>query len=306
MKIVFFLALLANIVFFIWHYRAGDFQRVINHDAEFIVPKSQQIWLVSELEKQPPVIVVTPHDNVTAKSTVTLPKNAIDSVKKQSFPLLTLSATPIVLAMPHKPIKAVSSKTSPKVVSNILVKFIAPVATVKVTVTKPIKPIKPIKIAKPIKIVKPILPAPKVFYCYQTKSFSSKSMAENWARKQAGTLKWVREKQTQVTDYVVYYSMTVKKKNQLPDLPWIKKPLSLQHNEIKKTISVGIFKNEADALKIQRIWLKKGFQAKVGKRYKSFSSVVVQMKTVKTKRQLLVGLAKSANNPNLELSAKCN
>lgn len=74
MKILFFLALLANLVFFLWHYNAGAFHHAADK-TELAAPKTKQIWLLSELEKKPPVNMAATHivplaANLTAPATV--------------------------------------------------------------------------------------------------------------------------------------------------------------------------------------------------------------------------------------------
>ena len=54
MRILFFLALLANLVFFLWQYNAGGFHQS-GDEGEPIPASTKQIWLLSELEKKPPV-----------------------------------------------------------------------------------------------------------------------------------------------------------------------------------------------------------------------------------------------------------
>jgi hypothetical protein len=67
MKILFFLALLTNLVFFLWQYHVGAFNHAVN-ETEIVNPEPKQIWLVSELKNKPPVSV--PVTQLTAPATV--------------------------------------------------------------------------------------------------------------------------------------------------------------------------------------------------------------------------------------------
>lgn len=81
MKNLFFLALLANLVFFLWQYNAGSFRHMADKP-EFVNPNPKQIWLESELEKKPPVTVAAIHPS-PATTTLTAPSTVVSRPEKK-------------------------------------------------------------------------------------------------------------------------------------------------------------------------------------------------------------------------------
>jgi hypothetical protein len=82
MKIVFFLALLINLIFFLWQYNAGAFHHVTD-DAQIAPAEPKQIWLLSELaQKQPATVIKTPIPPTTLS--ITAPAAVITRATKNN------------------------------------------------------------------------------------------------------------------------------------------------------------------------------------------------------------------------------
>lgn len=271
MKILFFLALLANLVFFLWQYNAGAFHHATDK-AELANPEPKQIWLVSELEKKPPVPVAATH---TAPIT-TNPTTAATITARTE----TANPQQLVTTAPVNPVQApVPNQTTP-------VASASPPATA----TTPVK----------------------TFYCYQVKGFADKTAVSRWAQQQAlaPTALQLKEIPAVVADYMVNYpaaSSFAESKNNIAILKehGINNFFMINHGEFKGAISLGVFRSEARAMKAQQVLIQKGIKAKVTPRYKTAPVVSAQIKTEKTKPQLLATLAGQARQPSVELLSQC-
>jgi hypothetical protein len=266
MKILFFLALLVNLVFFLWQYNAGAFHNAADK-TEIASPEPKQIWLLSELAKKPAVSVAAIHTptrvvtNLIAPATVISrptknnPQHLITSTIVNSVQISATSATPMT-----------------------------PVATVTA----------------------------KTFYCYQVGGFADKAAVIHWAQQQAldETSLQLKETPPVIADYLVNYpaaaTLADSKKNMaVLTTHGINDFFMINQGEFKGTISLGVFKNEARAIKAQQILIQKGINAKVSKRYKTAATVSAQIKTEKTRPQLLATLAGHAPQPRVELVSQC-
>lgn len=274
MKKIFFLALLANLVFFLWQYHAGAFQHPTDA-VEFTIPKSKQILLLSELDKKPsaPIKVAT-ISNPPVASTVTVPAAII--ARKTKNPLQHLVTSTRVNTIQATKARAVSQATKTKAI---------PTAT-------------------------PATIAVKKFYCYQVGTFASKAAATHWLQTLGKvSLRRLKQNQPMVADYLVYFPATnvaeSKKNMAMLKTQGINDFFMLNNGEFKGGISLGVFKNEAFAVHAQQVLILKGINAKVSKRYKTPPSVSAQIKTEKTKAQILAALTRQAPRLRVELLSKC-
>lgn len=257
MKILFFLTLLANLVFFLWQYNAGGFHRA-EEKTEISNPEPKQIWLLSELPKKPPVTVAAIQTPPLAAPAVNVPQPA---------------------------------KNNPQVPTLLPVLKPAVAATASATPTT-------------------TATAVKQFYCYQIKGFSDKSAAMHWSQK-AGVSMSLRFKEIPpvVADYVVNYPVPTPAKSgesgEFLKQHGIKNFFVINHGESKGSISLGVFKSEAHAIKAQRMFIQKGINAKIAKRYKASPAVLTQLKTEQNRSQLLASLAKYTRHPKVESLSQC-
>lgn len=261
MKNLFFLALLANLVFFLWHYNEGDFHHAAS-ESEFVTSAPKQILLVSELEKKPPVIAALTH-SATVEPKLTAPA-VISSQNAKN----TLQHSPVSTAI----------KTA-----------IAPVATEISTAA-----------------------VTKTFYCYQVRGFSDKTAATHWSQQPSINSSSLQIKETLpvVADYLVNYPAAATLAESKKTVDFLKSHgvtdfFMINHGEFKGAISLAVFKNEARAIKAQRVFIQKGINAKVSKRYKTAATVSAQIKTEKNKAQLLATLSKYTRHPSVESFSQC-
>ena len=261
MKNLFFLALLTNLMFFLWQYHAGAFRHVADKP-EFVNPNPKQIWLVSELEKKPSVTVAAIQAS-PGKTTLTAPAAVISHPEKNNSP-------------------------------QTVVAPLANAASATVTSTTP------------------VTPAVKTLYCYQIKGFADKATATRWSQKQSTDASSVQFKEIPpvVSAYVVNYPAAATFADSKKNVAALKAHgvnsfFMINHGEFKGVISLGVFKNEARAMKAQQMLVKKGINAKVSKRYKTTATVSAQIKTEQTRPQLLATLTKYARHPSIELLSKC-
>ena len=240
MKNVFFLALLANLVFFLWQYHIGGFHHPSDETLTVAPPNLQPILLVFEQKKQPPPINIDP---------------------------LTPTATVV------------------KADANVE--------------------------KSPLALTKPETSVP-VTYCYQIGVFANKKALTQWLRQQGldSTTLQLKENQPVVADYVVSYPAAATFADSKKNIAFLKARgindfFMINNGEFKGTISLGVFKNEARATKVQQSFIQKGINAKVTKRYKTLPSVSARIKTTKTKAQLLASLPGYAVKSSVELLSKC-
>lgn len=262
MKNLFFLALLANLVFFLWQYNAGGFHQTADK-TKLANPEPKQIWLLSELEKKPPVIVATTHTSQVATN-LTAPAAIITHAEKNN---------------PQHPV-------APPMVNTATAPAIATIPATTATVKK--------------------------FYCYQVKGFADKAAATRWTQQQAVDKSSLQLKDPPpvVADYLVNYpaaaTLAESKKNiDVLKTHGITDFFMINHGEFKGAISLAVFKNEARAIKAQQLFVRKGINAKVTKRYKTAATVSARIKTEKTKPQLLVTLTGHTPKPSVELLSQC-
>lgn len=291
MKNLFFLALLANLVFFLWQYNAGAFR----HEAdkpEPVNPNPKQIWLVSELEKKQSLTVAASHASAV-KTTLTAPTAVISRPEKNN------PQQPVISTVTNTTNVAVATKTpaTPAAIASLPEKnnspqtVVAPVtSTISATTTT----------------------AVKTFYCYQIKGFADKVAATRWTQQQSVDAASVQFKEIPpvVSDYVVNYPAAAtfaesKKNIETLKAHGINNFFMINHGEFKGSISLGVFKNEVRAIKAQQIFTNKGINAKITKRYKSPATVLAQLKTEQTRLQLLATLTKYTQHPSVELLSKC-
>lgn len=264
MKILFFLALLANLVFFLWQYNAGSFRFVAN-ETEFVASPKKQIWLLSELEKKPPVAVAKSNAAPVAASLSALAAIITTGAEKNNPQHLITIADAKPAQLP------------------------VPTATIPVT-TAPVQ----------------------ISYCYQISGFSDKASINRWTQQQTIDTSSLQIKETLpiVADYVVNYPAAATPAEAKKNIEFLKSHgirdfFMINHGEFKGAISLSVFKNEARATRAQQVLIQKGINAKVSKRYKTAATVSAQIKTAKTRPQLLATLAGHARQPSVKLLAKC-
>lgn len=278
MKILFFLALLANLVFFLWQYNAGAFGHTTDK-TELAISESKQIWLVSEMEKKLPV---------NRAATPTPPP-----ATHQTSP-----ATVMALAKTNTPQQSVTSAAVHPVQPLPVPSQTAPIANV----------------AAPAPSLTPALPmaSVKAVYCYQVQGFADKTAVTRWAQQQTIDPKALQLKETApvVADYLVNYPAAATFAESKKNIAVLKNHgintfFMINQGEFKGAISLGVFKSEARAIKAQQVLIQKGINAKVTPRYKTAPVISAQIKTEKTKPELLLTLAGHAPKASVELLSKC-
>jgi hypothetical protein len=291
MKILFFLAVLANLVFFLWQYNAGAFQQPSDRAEPLAVEK--QIWLVSELEQKPAIKVAVKSNSYPAfvglrssaqptgsKITATTLAHVIAKMDHDMLAMTEFKPLLKPKTVPAQATKAVAIKTTPTAVASI--------STLK--------------------------PAEKTFFCYQISTLANKSVVANWVKRQAKEitlLKPIKENEPMVADYLIYYPTAGSIEKTRENIALLKEQgvtelFVIKSGEFKNAISLGVFKNQARAIRQQQNLIHQGIQAQLAKRYKSAAMVYLQIKTEKKPAQLLAMLKREVMQPKLELLSKCD
>ena len=281
MKILFFLALLANVIFFLWLYQIGTFNHS-NIEQKIDASKPKQILLLSELKQQPTTVAPI--------------------VQKQPA-VASLIAPASVIARPagNNPQHLVTSTVvNPATVSaNQPAPASAPTASV----------VKPDLITVPTPAV---AIAPKPSYCYQIGMFNDKASAKRSAQQMIGkTAVQIKEIPPAIADYLVYFPAAANSpdgKNNAEVLreQGINDFFMINKGEFKGSLSLGVFKNEKRAIKSQQLFIEKGVQAQVAKRYKTEASFFYTAETDKTRVEIVASLPKYKFKPNVKRAAHCN
>lgn len=283
MKILFFLALLANVIFFLWLYQIGTFNHS-NIEQKIDASKPKQILLLSELKQQPTTVAPI--------------------VQKQPA-VASLIAPASVIARPagNNPQHLVTSTVvNPATVSaNQPAPASAPTANVA----------KPEVITAPTPAVAVAI-APKPSYCYQIGMFNDKASAKRSAQQLIGkSAVQIKEIPPAIADYLVYFPAAANSpdgKNNAEVLreQGINDFFMINKGEFKGSLSLGVFKNEKRAIKSQQLFIEKGVQAQVAKRYKTEASFFYTAETDKTRVEILASLPKYTFKPNVKRTAHCD
>ena len=230
MKNLFFLALLANLVFFLWQYKAGAFRHAAE-ETEFVNPEPRQIWLVSELEKKPPVTVAAIHP-LPVTTALTAPAAVVSRPAKNNPPQPVVSTVINTAAAKTATPAVPAAIVSPPAKNNSPQTVVAPVAN-----------------AAPASVINttPVATAAaKTFYCYQIKGFADKAAATRWTEQQAVNSASVQFKEIPpvVSDYVVNYPAAATFAESKKNIETLKEHginnfFMINHGEFKGTISLA-------------------------------------------------------------------
>ena len=268
MKILFFLSLLANVVFFLWQYQAGAFQPTEQKSLEPTLTK-QKIWLLSELKQSQPV---TP-----TRVAIVEPKMPAQPLVPTDFGVANLTQRNIF-------------KQTEAFIQHLQKSHEVVVAAASLV------PAQETRVEKPR-------------VCYKITGFATKTVALRWSKRHAGEAFKIKEIPPVVSDYQVNYpaaELIKLKKNNVEFLKarGINDFFIIHQGELKGSISLGVFKNEMNAINTQRYFLRKGIPAKITKRYKE-ANVTVQFKTDLTHAQLTATLNRYAQRARPKLLSRC-
>jgi hypothetical protein len=281
MKILFFLALLANVIFFLWLYQIGTFNHS-NVEQKIDASKPKQILLLSELKQQPTTVAPI--------------------VQKQPA-VASLISPASVIARP-------ADNNPQHLVTSIVVN------PATVSANQP-APAPTANVGKPEVITAPtpavaVAIAPKPSYCYQIGMFNDKASAKRSVQQVIGkSAVQIKEIPPAIADYLVYFPAAAnspdgKNNAEVLKAQGINDFFMINKGEFKGSLSLGVFKNERRAIKSQQLFIEKGVQAQVAKRYKTEANFFYTAESDKTKVEILASLPKYTFKPNVKRTAHCD
>lgn len=268
MKIVFFLVALANVALFMWEYKKGAFEPVIETSQQNAPVDQEPILLVSELKKDSP------------ESETALFPSVLDTLDNKQFKLLPLQnfiteiiPSPEATLNPVEQKQTVVEKESLSIESNALDK-----ADLE-------KPVPVIQVEKVEKSTKSSEETPVI--CYEAGPFADDDDYATWRNQLSvaqGIIQAVSKDEQAISSYVVYYpaaktlveseaNLQMLKDHGINDL-WL-----FRTGGDKGQISTGVFKNESRALLQKRRMLAKGIEVEVKPMYKTKTQKYVQVKS---------------------------
>jgi len=257
MKIVFFLLLLSNIVFFLF-----EFTSLKKQPVQIVDDQTKQILLLSELPEEHKAIeqeLVAPGKVVA----IDLIDNKASRVKN-----ITLSAQELDRSIPDIENEFKVEKAE----KDHDLEIDKPILTESIKATEKAESLKEEMTLSSDKV----LPAEKESYCYQLGPFKDQVMLTDWITKNNIDLSQVTEYKKQKkseTGFLVYYPRAESYEKSKQNIQFLKnKGITdfwlFRRGELKGHISLGLFVKESRAKDLKNSFVKKGINVEIMTRYK--------------------------------------